>query len=162
MKLNKYMINRTLAGVASIAVVLGVVSAGRWTATMLGLTQNDLPPAHIPVRAEDTPHLSSALAVLASDMEASAQGAALPAHITADTASPGTPNLAHPAENRFIVGVQDGFIAIFVDNGATISLKETTSIPINALPAEEQARLLAGIHADDAAALAQVLQDYGS
>jgi len=68
------------------------------------------------------------------------------------------------APHSYIVGVQDGCVAVFYDNsaqGGSPTLKEITSISVNSLPAEDQARLQAGIAADDSS-LPKILEAYGS
>lgn len=63
----------------------------------------------------------------------------------------------------YIVGIHEGFIAVFYateTDGTTI--KEMTTTPAAALPAEEQARLQSGIHVLGQDALIKVLEDYSS
>lgn len=63
----------------------------------------------------------------------------------------------------YIVGIHDGFIAVFYAaeiDGTT--LKEITDTPVAALPMEEQARLKSGIHVLGQDALVKVLEDYSS
>lgn len=63
----------------------------------------------------------------------------------------------------YIVGVQDGFVAVFYTeamDGAKI--KEVTDTPISALPKEDQKKLLEGISISGDDALIRLLEDYGS
>lgn len=63
----------------------------------------------------------------------------------------------------YIVGVYEGFIAVFyaVETNGT-KLKEITDRPAASLPAEEQERLKSGIHVLGQDALVKVLEDYSS
>lgn len=66
-------------------------------------------------------------------------------------------------DENYIVGVKDGFIAVFLNN--TIkedNIKEITSTPINALLPDEQIRLQEGIVVKGKDNLVKILEDYGS
>ena len=63
----------------------------------------------------------------------------------------------------YIVGVKDGYIAVFYQfpvNGT--NLKEITDTPVSALSARERQRLEDGIEITGEAALARIMEDYGS
>ena len=62
----------------------------------------------------------------------------------------------------YVVTVMDGYIAVYHSEERGGGLKEVTSTAIDALPAEEQERLMAGIHVYSDEELAWILQDYGS
>ena len=143
--MHKRAFNRTVAGIIAVAFVLGGASAGQWLTTslsprppMLQKTEMDLSTAH------PTPNPTQA-----------------PTPKPSHTTEPNRSTVPQSAET-FIVGVRDGFIAVYIDNGAEILLKETTEVPIRALPEDEQKRLLEGIHVENTAALMRVLEDYGS
>jgi len=63
----------------------------------------------------------------------------------------------------YIVGVKDGYVAVFYQtpiNGT--NLKEITDTPVSTLPASDRQRLEDGIEITGDAALARIMQDYGS
>jgi hypothetical protein len=64
---------------------------------------------------------------------------------------------------HYVIGVQDGFVAIFYENDINGSnLKDITDMPISALSEEEQERLHNGIPIAGEKKLIQALEDYGS
>lgn len=67
------------------------------------------------------------------------------------------------SDQRYIVGQQDGFVAVFYEeekNG--VSLHELTKIPVNSLPQEDQERLKEGILILGDENLSKILADLGS
>jgi len=64
---------------------------------------------------------------------------------------------------RFIIGVHEGYIAVFYDNSDDLrGIKELTNRPIAALPQEEQERLLEGIRVTGNEELMRALEDFSS
>ena len=64
---------------------------------------------------------------------------------------------------RFIIGVHEGYIAVFYDNDDDLrGIKELTSRPIAALPEEEQQRLIEGIKVVGNEELMRALEDFSS
>jgi hypothetical protein len=62
------------------------------------------------------------------------------------------------AEVNYLVSSSGGFLVVYNANEEP----EFTLIPVNALPAEEQERLAAGIRVYTEEALIRILEDYGS
>ena len=152
---------RMAAGVAAVAAVFGGISAGQWLAASLA-------PAASPPAEALAPAVPSAAVRRAQAPPPLRPGDGAPVLSSADETppvpAPPSPALiteAPPAPG-YIVGVRGGFIAVYIDDGTTVSLKEATGIPVLALPEEEQARLGAGIRVSTPAALARLLEDYGS
>jgi len=177
----KRAIKRTIAGVLSVAAVLGIVATGRWAAAGLAAR----PPVTYQSMETETPFPSPSAATEQSAVQLEAAKAtplpartAPPRQTTAPTQAAGgargdMPQATESApvnggsaynadDDAYIIGVQNGFIAVFIDDGEAIRLKAETEIPIHALPEEEQLRLIEGIRVDSAAALARLLEDYGS
>ena len=160
---------RMAAGVAAVVAVFGSVSAGQWMAA--ALSRPVLPSATAAVLAADVPGeplSGTAFATMPAPIPQPPRTGAdqSPAELPKRDGSNMPDAEAAPVESAeelsFIVGVQDGFIAVFLDDGTSVSLKETTGIPILALPEEEQARLTHGIRVFTPAELARILEDYGS
>lgn len=68
---------------------------------------------------------------------------------------------------RYIVGVQDGYVSVFYsrphsDSGDETRLKEITNTRVSALPEDEQRRLMEGVPVNGEDELLRILQDYGS
>ena len=61
---------------------------------------------------------------------------------------------------NYIIGVVDGFIAVFYDNGSFV--KELTNRPVAALAEEEQERLIEGIKVRGNDELMRALEDFSS
>jgi len=78
-----------------------------------------------------------------------------------------SPNEVHLRQNpqieyrRFIIGVHEGYIAVFYDD-EFYNIKELTSRPVTALAAEEQQRLLEGIRVTGNEELMRALEDFSS
>jgi len=151
---------RMAAGTAAVAAVLGSVSAGQWAAAAFFARPSSPPaavslaintplqnPSPVPQPQRGAPYASADSPVPSAAPEADTQPSPVPTMFPLGS---------------FIVGVRDGFIAVYVDDGETVALKEATSIPILALPEEEQERLTQGIRVLTPAALARLLEDYGS
>ena len=64
-------------------------------------------------------------------------------------------------ERQYIIGVHNGYIAVFYDNGNE-SVKELTARPVSALAEEEQLRLIEGIKVQGNEALMRALEDFSS
>ena len=64
---------------------------------------------------------------------------------------------------RFIIGIHEGYIAVFYDNDDDLrGIKELTNRPIAALPQEEQERLKEGIRVTGNEELMRALEDFSS
>ena len=147
----KNLLIRAAMSAAAIVIVLGISAAGGWFADQF-MSVSDTASASIV--SMDMP---SAMAANMGSIELEAYNTMeeTPVIASADEPTGSQETLA----GGYIVGVRDGFIAVFTDNGNEIAWKETTSIPVNAFPPEEQARLTAGIRVESAAELARVLED---
>ncbi|GHU55606.1 hypothetical protein AGMMS49975_17640 [Clostridia bacterium] len=67
------------------------------------------------------------------------------------------------ASEKYIVGVKDGYIAVFYDDAQKQdNVMEVTDIPVASLTSDEQIRLGRGIRIKGEKELAEILQDYGS
>lgn len=72
-------------------------------------------------------------------------------------------NISSRSPFHFIVGIHEGYIAIFYDNGSgELELKEITETPISSLPEEEQNKLREGIRVYGEETLIRLLEDYTS
>ncbi|WP_341877012.1 BofC C-terminal domain-containing protein [Defluviitalea saccharophila] len=72
-------------------------------------------------------------------------------------------NIASKSPYHFVVGVYNGYIAIFYNNEeGELEIKEITETPISSLPIEEQNKLKEGIKVYGEEALIRILQDYTS
>ena len=79
----------------------------------------------------------------------------IPAYVNHDTPAPIEP--AH----GYILTSHNGVVVVH-HFGDKTGIKETTRIPVNALPPEDQARLAEGIRIYTEEALVRILEDYGS
>jgi hypothetical protein len=61
-----------------------------------------------------------------------------------------------------MLGLHEGYIAVFFGGDGTRGIKEVTNTPISSLPREEWLRLTLGIKIENDEALSLLLQDYGS
>ena|GEM_PF-2353163 len=175
--MNTRAIYRTIAGVLAVAIVLGIASAVRRAVMRFTPHMAAVSPVHessavaTDRAAANAQNARRALSAFAADTQAGVfpdgvRLGNLPTEDTMPVSGGASPDNKTPAPADlglgFIIGVRDGFIAVYVDNGAAITWKETTGISIRAFPPEEQARLSAGIRVESAAELARVLEDYGS
>ncbi|NLM13003.1 MAG: hypothetical protein GX209_04575 [Epulopiscium sp.] len=72
-------------------------------------------------------------------------------------------NIASKSPYHFVVGVYNGYIAIFYNNEeGELEIKEITETPISSLPIEEQNKLKEGIKVYGEEALIRILEDYTS
>ena len=72
-------------------------------------------------------------------------------------------NVYGEREQKYIVGVKDGYVTIFYDIDSDVELvREITNIYVQALPKEEQKRLANGIKIAGENNLNEILQDYSS
>jgi hypothetical protein len=67
-----------------------------------------------------------------------------------------------PQENNYMLGLHEGYIAVYFGGDGAKGIKEVTATPLSALPQEEWARLATGIRVEDEEELSLLLQDYGS
>jgi hypothetical protein len=67
-----------------------------------------------------------------------------------------------PETETYMLGIYNGFVAVYYGADGTEGVKEITDSPANALPREEWMRLADGIKADNEEELVKLLQDYGS
>jgi hypothetical protein len=65
-------------------------------------------------------------------------------------------------DEDFMLGLYEGYIAVFYGADGTKGIKEVTGTPASTLPYEEWVRLALGIRVDNEEELSLFLQDYGS
>ena len=66
------------------------------------------------------------------------------------------------SQQHYMLGVQDGFIAVFTDDGNSTKLMEVTTFPLVSLDQTEKQRLQSGIYIEGEENLNKALEDYGS
>jgi len=142
---------RTIVGVCAMAFVLACAAVIPWLAesfsagkaaapsgeALAGIVMDGVPETKAATQKDETP-LPTASAPAVREM------------------------VMTPEPLRFVIGVRDGYIAVYSDTGTDVLLKEMTNIPVHALPDEEQERLHGGIVVEGVEALARILEDYGS
>lgn len=71
-------------------------------------------------------------------------------------------NIAAKRQQYYIIGIKDGYVAVFFYDGRKKSLKELTNTPIESLSLEDKNRLEKGIKIFDEDKLIAIMQDYES
>ncbi len=71
-------------------------------------------------------------------------------------------NIAAKRQQYYIIGIKNGYVAVFFHDGRKKSLKELTNTPIESLSSEDKNRLEKGIKISDEDKLITIMQDYES
>ena len=71
-------------------------------------------------------------------------------------------NIADKSQQYYIIGIKDGYVAVFSHDGIKKSLKELTTTPVESLSSEDKVRLENGIKISDEDKLIAIMQDYES